>query len=70
MLIVRDRHEQTFNVLQQRLNRKTVNPKRLLECPAHIRAYDRLVEGDEDLRQLSFAVRRTRLEAGLRGASG
>ena len=62
LLIVRDKRVQTFNVLQQRLNRKAVNPKLLLEFPAHIRAYDLLVEGTEDLRALPFAERRSRLE--------
>ena len=52
-----------FNVLQQRLNRKTVTPKLLAEFPAHLRAYDLLVDGEEDLRELPFAERRARLEA-------
>ena len=59
---------QSFNVLQQRLNRKTVNAKLLAEYPAHLRAYDLLVDGAEDLRELPFAERRARLEA-LRGAA-
>jgi DNA ligase-1 len=62
LLIVRDKRVQTFNVLQQRLNRKAVNPKLMLEFPAHIRAYDLLVDGSEDLRALPFAERRARLE--------
>ena len=41
---------QTFNVLQQRLNRKTVSPKLMKEYPIHLRAYDLLGEGDNDLR--------------------
>ena len=63
LLIVRDGRVQSFNVLQQRLNRKTVTPKLLAEFPAHLRAYDLLVDGDEDLRALPFAERRARLEA-------
>ncbi len=62
LLIVRDRRVQTFNVLQQRLNRKAVTPKLMLEFPAHIRTYDLLVDGSEDLRALPFAERRARLE--------
>jgi len=62
LLIVRDGRVQTFNVLQQRLNRKTVNAKLLAEFPAHLRAYDLLVEGNVDLRELPFAERRGRLE--------
>jgi DNA ligase 1 len=53
---------QSFNVLQQRLNRKTVTTKLISEFPAHLRAYDLLVDGDQDLRGLPFAERRTRLE--------
>jgi DNA ligase-1 len=49
-------------VLQQRLNRKAVTPKLILEFPAHIRAYDLLVDGTEDLRGLPFTERRARLE--------
>jgi DNA ligase-1 len=62
LLVVRDGRVQSFNVLQQRLNRKTVNAKLLAEFPAHLRAYDLLVEGDTDLRELPFAQRRARLE--------
>jgi DNA ligase-1 len=63
LLVVRDGRVQSFNVLQQRLNRKTVTPKLLAEFPAHLRAYDLLVEGEDDLRERPFAERRTRLEA-------
>jgi DNA ligase-1 len=63
LLVVRDHRVQSFNVLQQRLNRKTVSAKLLIEFPAHLRVYDLLVEGAEDLRQLPFTERRQRLEA-------
>jgi len=62
LLILRDGRVQSFNVLQQRLNRKTVNAKLLEEFPAHLRAYDLLVENGEDLRERPFAARRARLE--------
>jgi len=62
LLILRDCRVQSFNVLQQRLNRKTVNAKLLAEFPAHLRAYDVLVENGEDLRELPLTQRRTRLE--------
>ena len=62
LLIVRERRVQSFNVLQQRLNRKTVTPKLLAEFPAHLRAYDLLADGDEDLRGAPFIERRARLE--------
>ena len=63
LLIMRDQRVQTFNVLQQRLNRKSVTPKLMAEFPAHLRAYDLLADGDEDLRELPFVARRARLEA-------
>jgi DNA ligase-1 len=63
LLIVRDGRVQSFNVLQQRLNRKAVTPKLLAEFPAHLRAYDLLAENGEDLRERPFAERRARLEA-------
>jgi DNA ligase-1 len=62
LLIVRDRRVQSFNVLQQRLNRKTVTPKLLAEFPAHLRAYDLLADGEVDLRGAPFVERRARLE--------
>src|SRR4029077_4162195 len=63
LLVVRDGRVQSFNVLQQRLNRKAVTPKLVLEFPAHLRAYDLLMDGREDLRNLPFAERRARLQA-------
>ncbi|ADH87405.1 ATP dependent DNA ligase [Ancylobacter novellus DSM 506] len=63
LLILREGRVQSFNVLQQRLNRKVVSPKLILEFPAHIRAYDLLFEAGEDLRDLPFEARRARLEA-------
>jgi ATP-dependent DNA ligase len=62
LLIMRDHRVQSFNVLQQRLNRKTVTPKLLAEFPAHLRAYDLLADGGEDLREHPFVERRARLE--------
>src|SRR6516225_11715342 len=62
LLIMREGRVQSFNVLQQRLNRKAVNSKLLSEFPAHLRAYDLLVYGDQDLRGLPFVERRARLE--------
>jgi DNA ligase 1 len=67
LLIMREGRVQSFNVLQQRLNRKTVTPKLMAEFPAHLRAYDLLAEGEEDLRELPFIARRARLEAFITG---
>jgi DNA ligase-1 len=63
LLIRRDGRIQSFNVLQQRLNRKGVTPKLMAEFPAHLRAYDLLADETEDLREYPFAERRARLEA-------
>jgi DNA ligase-1 len=62
LLIMRDGRVQSFNVLQQRLNRKTLNPTLLADFPAHLRAYDLLLEGSDDLHGLPFCERRKRLE--------
>jgi DNA ligase-1 len=62
LLILREGRVQSFNELQQRLNRKAVTPKLTAEFPAHLRAYDLLVDGSEDLRERPFAERRARLE--------
>ncbi len=63
LLVVRDGRVQSFNVLQQRLNRKIVSPKLTKDYPIHLRVYDLLGEGDSDLRTLPFVERRARLEA-------
>jgi DNA ligase-1 len=63
LLVIRDGEVAPFNALQQRLNRKTPNPKLLGDFPAAVRLYDILREGPEDLRSRSFAERRDRLEA-------
>jgi DNA ligase-1 len=62
LLVMRNGQVQSFNVLQQRLNRKAVTSKLLAEFPAHLRAYDLLAEGDDDLRGHPFTERRARLE--------
>jgi DNA ligase-1 len=62
LLVVRDGRVQSFNVLQQRLNRKVVSPKLIKDFPIHLRAYDLLGDGDNDLRELTFAERREKLE--------
>ena len=62
LLVMREGEVAPFNDLQQRLNRKTVTPAMLKSHPAHIRLYDMLFEGEEDLRPLPFGERRARLE--------
>ena len=63
LLVMRDGRVQSFNVLQQRLNRKIVSPKLIKDYPIHLRAYDLLGDGESDLRALPFVERRARLEA-------
>lgn len=63
LLVMKDSRVQSFNILQQRLNRKAVTPKMLRDFPASVRAYDLLAEDGEDLRERPFLERRVRLEA-------
>ena len=64
LLVMREGRVESFNILQQRLNRRTVGAKLLLDYPAHIRAYDILkADGDEDVRALGFMERREKLLA-------
>jgi DNA ligase-1 len=65
LLAGRDFDPYSFNALQQRLNRKTVNKKMLDDYPAFVRLYDILFDGDDDLRGLPLSERRKRLEAWL-----
>jgi DNA ligase-1 len=62
LLVLRDGRVQSFNVLQQRLNRKLVSPKLIKDFPVHLRAYDLLADADGDLRTLPFVERREKLK--------
>ncbi|MET0877322.1 MAG: cisplatin damage response ATP-dependent DNA ligase, partial [Tardiphaga sp.] len=63
LLVLREQRVQSFNVLQQRLNRKVVSAKLIKDYPIHLRAYDLLSDGEIDLRELPFEARRVKLEA-------
>ncbi len=63
LLVVRDGAVAPFADLQQRLNRKSVTRAMMVKYPVHVRFYDALEIGGEDLRGLSFTDRRKRLEA-------
>ncbi len=63
MLVLREGEVAPFADLQQRLNRKAPGAKMLKEFPVHVRLYDLLFDGAEDLRNLPFDERRVRLEA-------
>ncbi len=62
LLVVRDDQVAPFADLQQRLNRKSPGAKMQKDFPLHVRLYDLLFDGDEDLRPLPFDTRRARLE--------
>ncbi|HEV2082630.1 MAG TPA: cisplatin damage response ATP-dependent DNA ligase [Brevundimonas sp.] len=63
LVVLRDGQVAPFGDLQQRLNRKTVDPKMVASHPAALIAYDLLAEAGEDLRPLPLVERRTRLAA-------
>ncbi len=63
LLVMTKGRVDSFGDLQQRLNRKNPDAKTIAKFPAGIRAYDLLLDGDQDLRALPFAERRKRLEA-------
>jgi DNA ligase-1 len=63
LLVLREGRVQSFNVLQQRLNRKSVTPKLMKGYPIHLRAYDLLANDENDLRELPFTERREHLES-------
>ena len=63
LLVKRAGEVASFNDLQQRLNRKTVTARMLVDYPAFVHLYDILFDGAEDLRGKVFTERRARLEA-------
>ncbi len=65
LLVMRDGGVAPFADLQQRLNRKSATARMMRDFPAHVRLYDILFDGAEDLRPLAFTLRRARLEAWL-----
>ena len=62
LLVLREGRIGAFGELQQRLNRKNADAALQVKFPAGIRAYDLLLDGDDDLRRLPFVQRRRRLE--------
>jgi DNA ligase-1 len=62
LLVVRQGTVAPFNDLQQRLNRKAVTGRMLRDYPAHLRLYDLLFSGQDDIRPLPFEDRRLRLQ--------
>ncbi|HEY7977722.1 MAG TPA: cisplatin damage response ATP-dependent DNA ligase, partial [Rhizomicrobium sp.] len=62
LLVMKNGKVDSFGDLQQRLNRKKVDFDLLAKYPAGIRAYDILLDGEKDMRGLSFRERRAALE--------
>ncbi|RUR05257.1 cisplatin damage response ATP-dependent DNA ligase [Legionella sp. km772] len=62
LVIIKDGEIGSFNQLQQRLNRKSLTKKLLLELPAGLIAYDILFLEGQDLRQKKLTARRDLLE--------
>ena len=61
LLVVRDGDVAPFADLQKRLGRKRVGAKTLAASPAHLRLYDLLHDGDQDLRDQTLEERRAAL---------
>jgi len=59
-----------FNLLQQRIARKTLNKRVLADAPAGFIAYDALEAGGDDLRERAQSQRRETLEAIVAAAPG
>jgi DNA ligase-1 len=62
LLVMKKGQVLSFGDLQQRLNRKKVDLALMAKYPAGIRAYDILLDGEKDMRGLSFKERRAALE--------
>ena len=69
LVVMRQGAVGAFGDLQQRLNRKLADAKLMQAFPAGIRAYDLLLDGETDLRALTFRERRARLEAFVAAAA-
>ncbi len=67
LVVLREGVVAPFADLQQRLNRKTVDPKLVASHPAALIAYDVLSDGDEDVRVLPLIARRERLRRLIEG---
>ncbi|MHA4895526.1 ATP-dependent DNA ligase [Pedobacter sp. PWIIR3] len=62
ILSVKDGNVQAFSILQQRLNRKTINKAQLNDAPIGFYTYDLLELKGEDLRESTLKERRVLLE--------
>lgn len=62
LLPFKDGHPLPFQLLQGRINRKTLSKKQAREAPCLLMAYDLLEEGGQDLREAPLIDRRQKLE--------
>lgn len=62
LLIIHEGNVDTFNALQQRLNRKKPSKKLIKERPAGLMVYDILHNGEQDITTLPLERRREQLE--------
>ena len=62
ILSVKDGNVQVFSILQQRLNRKTINKTQLNDAPVGFYIYDLLEHGTVDIREKAMVERRALLE--------
>ena len=70
VLVIKEGQPQPFNLLQQRIGRKTLTKKVLLDVPVGFMAYDLLEAGGRDIRSQPQHARRSQLEALLPGSEG
>jgi DNA ligase 1 len=70
ILVVKDGAPQPFNLLQQRIGRKTLSKKVLQDAPVSFMAYDLLETQSQDIRAQAQHLRRTQLEAVLEAKQG
>jgi DNA ligase-1 len=69
ILVWKDERPAPFNLLQQRIARKTLTKKLLADAPVTFMAYDMLESQGEDIRSRTQSERRAVLEAGVAGTS-
>ena len=70
VLVIKDGQPQAFNLLQQRIGRKTLTKKVLQDAPVGFMAYDLLEIENQDIRSQPQQARRRQLEALLKDRSG
>jgi DNA ligase 1 len=63
ILVMKEGSPQPFNLLQQRIGRKTLSKKILADAPVSFMAYDLLEWQGQDIRSQPHHLRRTQLEA-------